>query len=203
MPSFRGLLRHLVLRAEETREAHPGTVGVVRASASERESNHFVSQPTPPLRLFFRLSPIPFLRKKRNTEKIPRVQPDESIGLDSCFRCPITGEMMVDPVIDNGGHSYEREAISEWLLRSETSPITREYLSLDMLTSNRALKEAIASWSALVSRLQQRELESLSRVEEQARILRRRLFEIEGSILSANFGEHAGELGTWKEVTQG
>lgn len=39
--------------------------------------------------------------------------------------CPITGELMVDPVVDPEGHTWEREAVSRWLELSQTSPLTR------------------------------------------------------------------------------
>jgi len=39
--------------------------------------------------------------------------------------CPITGEIMVDPVLCADGHSYERFAIEEWFARGgNLSPIT-------------------------------------------------------------------------------
>ncbi len=41
------------------------------------------------------------------------------------------------------GHSYEKEAILEWLAKNETSPITRNKLRRKHLVPNRALKEAI------------------------------------------------------------
>ena len=41
------------------------------------------------------------------------------------------------------GHSYEKEAILQWLAKNETSPITRNRLSRKHLVPNRALKEAI------------------------------------------------------------
>ena len=44
---------------------------------------------------------------------------------------------MKDPVIDKEGNSYERFAIVEWLSRSESSPITRNYLSMNDITPNR------------------------------------------------------------------
>ena len=31
------------------------------------------------------------------------------------FYCPITGELMKDPVTEPEGHTYEREAIMKWL----------------------------------------------------------------------------------------
>lgn len=59
------------------------------------------------------------------------------------FFCPITHELMVDPVIDPDGNSYEKYAIEDWIRRSGTSPITRTALSINDLRPNRALKTAI------------------------------------------------------------
>lgn len=65
------------------------------------------------------------------------------------FMCPITKEIMLDPVVDKEGNSYERAAIMKWLSGSatttphNTSPVTRNPLSQDDLTENRALKNAI------------------------------------------------------------
>jgi len=41
----------------------------------------------------------------------------------SGFLCPITHELMTDPVIDPDGNSYERSAIVNWLKENSTSPI--------------------------------------------------------------------------------
>jgi len=59
------------------------------------------------------------------------------------FYCPITGALMVDPVIDTDGNTWERSAIAEWITRRGLSPITRNSLSVDELVPNRALKDAI------------------------------------------------------------
>jgi hypothetical protein len=59
------------------------------------------------------------------------------------FFCPITRSLMVDPVIDPDGNSYEKHAIEDWIRRSGTSPITRTALSINDLHPNRALKTAI------------------------------------------------------------
>jgi hypothetical protein len=59
------------------------------------------------------------------------------------FFCPITHELMVDPVIDPDGNSYERHAIEDWLRQNNTSPITRVPLNATDLRPNRALKTAI------------------------------------------------------------
>ena len=57
--------------------------------------------------------------------------------------CPITLEVMEDPVIDREGNTYERVAIEEWIRAHGTSPITRSRLSVSELTPNRILKDII------------------------------------------------------------
>ena len=63
------------------------------------------------------------------------------------FMCPITHLIMNEPVIDNEGNSYEKEAISKWLLINNTSPITRNHLRLSDLKPNRALKDIISNFT--------------------------------------------------------
>ena len=59
------------------------------------------------------------------------------------FICPISGDIMKDPVVDPEGNTYERNEIETWLTRIQTSPITRTILTKEQLSPNRALKEAI------------------------------------------------------------
>ncbi len=49
--------------------------------------------------------------------------------------CSITGMIMKDPVQGNDGNTYERRAIVEWLNRNQTSPITREPMTINNLLS--------------------------------------------------------------------
>ncbi|OQR89136.1 hypothetical protein ACHHYP_06457 [Achlya hypogyna] len=65
--------------------------------------------------------------------------------LDS-FVCPITQELMVDPVVTDDGHSYEHEAIKRWLRANATSPVTNLPLRSKTLLPNHALKRAIADF---------------------------------------------------------
>jgi len=64
------------------------------------------------------------------------------------FVCPLTQVVMVDPVIDPEGHSYERSAIEDWLGHNPTSPVTRNPLTAAMLAPNRALGTAIEEWQS-------------------------------------------------------
>ena len=40
------------------------------------------------------------------------------------FTCPMTGEVMTDPVIDAAGNTYERANIEQWLQENKTAPLT-------------------------------------------------------------------------------
>jgi hypothetical protein len=59
------------------------------------------------------------------------------------FICPITRELMMDPVIDKEGHSFEKIAINRWLRRKLICPIGGHRLTAEDLVDNRALKGAI------------------------------------------------------------
>jgi hypothetical protein len=59
------------------------------------------------------------------------------------FLCPITQEMMRDPVITADGHTYEREAIAKWLEAHNTSPLTNAQLDHTHLIPNHALRSLI------------------------------------------------------------
>lgn len=58
--------------------------------------------------------------------------------------CPITQEIMEDPVVCADGHSYERGAIEKWLQTRQTSPSTNAPLLHKNLVPNHALRNLIA-----------------------------------------------------------
>jgi len=62
------------------------------------------------------------------------------------FLCPITTDLMVDPVMAMDGFTYEREAIAAWLRRHDTSPITRQVIPPTLIPNNN-LRSQIASWN--------------------------------------------------------
>ena len=63
------------------------------------------------------------------------------------FFCPISYELMRDPVSTADGHTYEREAIEQWFAAGhDTSPSTGGSLPHTQLAPNIALRQAIEAW---------------------------------------------------------
>ena len=62
------------------------------------------------------------------------------------FLCPISQELMLDPVTCTDGHSYDRRNIVTWLAENNTSPATGLPLSSRVLIPNIALRNAIDEW---------------------------------------------------------
>uniref|UniRef100_A0A8C3KXN0 WD repeat, SAM and U-box domain-containing protein 1 n=1 Tax=Chrysolophus pictus TaxID=9089 RepID=A0A8C3KXN0_CHRPC len=70
-----------------------------------------------------------------------------SLAVPDEFLCPITRELMKDPVIAADGYSYEKEAIENWISnKRRSSPMTNLPLPSLVLTPNRTLKMAISRW---------------------------------------------------------
>ncbi len=55
-------------------------------------------------------------------------------------------DLMSDPVIGSDGHTYERNAITEWLTKQQVSPLTRKPMTLADIHPNFALRNAIERW---------------------------------------------------------
>jgi Mg-chelatase subunit ChlD len=68
------------------------------------------------------------------------------MSIPSEFICPISMDLMTDPVVGTDGHTYERTAITEWLSTNTVSPLTRQPMSLSNLQTNFALRTAIERW---------------------------------------------------------
>ncbi|KAM4697891.1 WD repeat, SAM and U-box domain-containing protein 1 [Rhinophrynus dorsalis] len=77
------------------------------------------------------------------------------------FMCPITWEVMTDPVIASDGYSYERKAIENWISTKRTSPMTNLPLENLLLTPNRTLKMALNRWLDTKSHGKSNEMTSL------------------------------------------
>ena len=60
----------------------------------------------------------------------------EAAEVPDGFVCPITAEIMTDPVSTLDGFTYERAAITEWLRTNDTSQFTGAKLESKMLIPN-------------------------------------------------------------------
>ena len=71
---------------------------------------------------------------------------EEDLEVPEEFECPITSDLMVDPVITSDGHTYERYAIKRWLSKNDTSPLTGAELISDNMVPNIALRKMIQTF---------------------------------------------------------
>ncbi|VFQ69722.1 unnamed protein product [Cuscuta campestris] len=63
------------------------------------------------------------------------------------FRCPLSNELMKDPVIVASGQTYERSFIQKWLKSgNRTCPRTQQVLSHTILTPNLLVQDMISRW---------------------------------------------------------
>ena len=60
--------------------------------------------------------------------------------------CPITNEIMTDPVFTEDGQTYERAAIERWLSTHSTSPLTGNQLAHRNLTPNVMARGLCRRW---------------------------------------------------------
>ena len=76
-------------------------------------------------------------------------------GVPDGYLCPISVEVMEDPVIAADGHSYERSDIELWFARgNNTSPKTGGALPHQFLTPNHNLRSAIQDFLAEVRKFE-------------------------------------------------
>jgi hypothetical protein len=69
------------------------------------------------------------------------------VDIPSNFICPITLQVMVDPLMTRTGLTFERAAIFSWLEQgSDSCPLTRQPLKASDLITNRRLKTHIRIW---------------------------------------------------------
>lgn len=71
---------------------------------------------------------------------------DESGTTPKSFFCPITQEIMSDPMLCSDGFAYEKEAIEFWLSSNNSSPVTGAALTSTTLIPQNELKMTITSW---------------------------------------------------------
>ncbi|XP_043711831.1 U-box domain-containing protein 15-like [Telopea speciosissima] len=83
-----------------------------------------------------------------NESSVPKtLEKSPSLIIPHEFLCPITLELMTDPVIVSTGQTYERESIQKWLdTNHRTCPKTGQILIHLVLAPNYALRNLIRHW---------------------------------------------------------
>lgn len=72
---------------------------------------------------------------------------DVTLSARPQYLCPISNEIMLDPVFDLSGNTYSREFISRWFEQGKlVSPLTNEPVQSALLTPNHSLRAEIISW---------------------------------------------------------
>ncbi|KAJ4956255.1 hypothetical protein NE237_013038 [Protea cynaroides] len=72
---------------------------------------------------------------------------DGPLSCPEQFRCPLSKELMRDPVILATGQTYDRPFIQKWLKEgNRTCPVTQQVLSHTLLTPNYLVQDMISLW---------------------------------------------------------
>ncbi|KAJ9470206.1 U-box domain-containing protein 5 [Diplonema papillatum] len=111
-------------------------VRMKRMAAQVQEERQLAAQ-----RLAERNKPLP---------PLPRLPYEDITGAPDHFYCPITQEVMHDPVVcTDGYHHFERGHIERFMdLGNECCPISRRFMKKEELRANVALKAEIDEWVA-------------------------------------------------------
>ena len=82
-----------------------------------------------------------------------------ALPIPKSFLCPISHDVMKDPVRTVDGHVFERDAITEWFrLGHRTSPMTNMQLPSLVLTPDRPLRAAIEEYMRMRPEIARREV---------------------------------------------
>ena len=71
----------------------------------------------------------------------------EAVEVPDDYICPITAEIMADPVTTADGFTYERAAITEWLRTKDTSPVTGATLAYKALVPNHLVRSLLRAFN--------------------------------------------------------
>ncbi|KAL7587097.1 hypothetical protein Lser_V15G36950 [Lactuca serriola] len=91
-------------------------------------------------------------RAARNANKIKKgsklVDVDVEVTIPEHFRCPISLELMKDPVTLSTGITYDRESVEKWIFEDEkhTCPVTGVSLTTLDPVPNHTLRKMIQNW---------------------------------------------------------
>ncbi|CAN0898029.1 U-box domain-containing protein 9 [Linum grandiflorum] len=134
----------MAARADELKKELQKLVNSIVNSDGDDYSLATIDQATAALKELLKL-------KSNKKKKSPlSVTDGVSPAASSCpenFKCPISNELMRDPVILSSGQTYDRPFIVNWLESgNRTCPKTKQVLSHTALTPNHLIREMISQW---------------------------------------------------------
>lgn len=68
------------------------------------------------------------------------------VAARASWHCPISMDVMREPVVCACGNTFERSFIAAWLTTNDTSPVTGEVLPHKMLVPNHSMRSDIQEW---------------------------------------------------------
>ncbi|XWS47175.1 hypothetical protein CRYUN_Cryun14cG0130800 [Craigia yunnanensis] len=93
------------------------------------------------------LRELKFNKRSTATTTTSSLKLHEAVSCPEEFRCPLSKELMRDPVILASGQTYDRPFIQKWLnTGNRTCPRTQQVLSHTVLTPNHLIREMISQW---------------------------------------------------------
>ncbi|KAL3517856.1 hypothetical protein ACH5RR_020445 [Cinchona calisaya] len=94
------------------------------------------------------LSGLKELKIKKPSLSLKKIHHESSsLTVPEEFRCPLSKELIRDPVIVSTGQTYDRPFIQKWLKAgNRTCPRTQQVLSHTILTPNHLIREMISQW---------------------------------------------------------
>ncbi|CAN6710741.1 unnamed protein product [Malus baccata var. baccata] len=103
---------------------------------------------------------------KRNSLGSQPLEPLQS------FCCPITRDVMMDPVETSSGQTFERSAIEKWFADGNKScPLTMTSLDTSILRPNKTLRQSIEEWKDRNTMIMIGSLKSKLQAEEEEEVL--------------------------------
>ncbi|TVU36661.1 hypothetical protein EJB05_18604, partial [Eragrostis curvula] len=97
--------------------------------------------------VLFSATPRPSGAKPDDTPEVDDEDDGEPPAPPLDFRCPISLDIMRDPVVVASGQTYDRESIGRWFESGKsTCPKTGQVLANLELVPNKALKNLVAKW---------------------------------------------------------
>jgi hypothetical protein len=95
----------------------------------------------------------------------------EKFKIPTRLICPISKEIMEDPVFCPLGYTYDRKNITNWFKTSDTTPLTGEKLYIKFVTPNHLCKSDLTSFLQKIERKKKNQRIKLEKIKEKKELL--------------------------------